>query len=1387
MYHQHSQPQGPPAFSNAPRPQQLPQNQHQNHPTPSVITSQGMDFQFPPPARLPNELHSALALHGNRDMDHRPVDNKDVPNQHQGQRPGCGISQHGNYRSNPVTLNSDNHSGHQQGVDWSGYQPQSKLFISPPPHSGHVPQNPVEKPQSSHTGTRIPNWTGPAAKHLIPHSGGGDGQSLYTAESAGSILASFGLSNDDLEVLSHYPDEQLTPDTLPFILRNIQINKSGDQKSTAATSTSSFSRSIHKLPPSGPSPLVRSRSPELPSLLTVTQTAGKVIDYGHASRAKEETESRETFRREQLSSERRVKLFSSSSTPPKVNKTERQQVNLKHTNPGKHGDQDYRRTNSDHRKSSRSPGREFPPLAKSRNLDRDYRREGPKPRLSPKRRSEESLRRSVPSSDSKQHGSGKTPTLISDFSSVVPKVYPHTCSLCHIQCDQEKDWVDHSNTVNHIAACRELRNKHPDGKSDFPSRSGRYGSRALWDSRDHSPAHSRPRSYSPPKSPQSTHREGSHTNRPYRRPYSTQYHPQYRNYAGGPLHNRGKRPHDYVTKSPGDESHHPPFAKVVHSSRHEPLPSSKSAVKPRSKASKLSSTKAANSNAKPSAPEKKKKGVTAASQHSAISGRLVYLTDIPKDASEEEVTNLVGSFGKINNVILIPCSGEQSDPDEGQKASVCMVKAEDARSLAGSTELFIRQQKLTASVAKKPEGKLSSDTLNSQNSAEGKTELGVSDKNGLVLITGLPQEDWSEADIEKLVQPFGTPSHMILAKQIGKVLVYVPNKEVAEEMVKVNTSSPLKFNDCDLKMRHINQFVSLSTPVALYNLLMGSIDQSESPAQVGWSSLLVIQNVPHTSNGSAEVQKLVRRFGTVIRSLVLQTMVVCEMATAAMALSVYKRFQGFPCIIQNNPLRFSRKPDPKIGTQSKIISAPQSEDKSRDCDMETGENKSDGSKGENPPGDNVKIPPTHAKAPSAELEIPENVENLLSDECQVRAASQSNSAAASNDGEHEAAPQESKQVKVTAEAKEEVEGVKPQEREQKAKEARKESDAREHKERDRRALEKEKVPRERDRVERVRRERDRKEEKKREGERRERAKTDRKSTNAVRSSYRSQKTWRGGKQNSPSTDARRTDTEESDPFPFNMSDFVTVDEVGDVADLPLPPSPTVAMETSPEDPPTLAQKDGQTVESITVDAVPVESDDHESVCEQAPPVQVSPRDSEETAEPPGLPPVTENEPTAEFSAGAQPAVAALPEESERTSSSSAPGTEAEPNEGANGPHSTEEQDKPAQVKDTNGDVTPPEQSGEKEMDKSKSDDQSVKEKTNAASPTIDDYSLPPFNPHNPVGMEFLAPKTGFFCKACNRFFSGAKEAEMAHCKTQKHYDNVKSYLQTKKTGAASIN
>lgn len=57
---------------------------------------------------------------------------------------------------------------------------------------------------------------------------------------------------------------------------------------------------------------------------------------------------------------------------------------------------------------------------------------------------------------------------------------------------------------------------------------------------------------------------------------------------------------------------------------------------------------------------------------------------------------------------------------------------------------------------------------------------------------------------------------------------------------------------------------------------------------------------------------------------------------------------------------------------------------------------------------------------------------------------------------------------------------------------------------------------------------------------------------------------------------KKEEEEEFDQFIFNMSDFVTLDEVGDVTDLPHAPSPT-PMETTEEDPPTLVQKDAKGV------------------------------------------------------------------------------------------------------------------------------------------------------------------------------------------------------------------
>ena len=478
MYHHQSQQQGPPqAFNNRPtRPSQQQQQQpvqQQQGRSATDILSQVLGFQFPPPTQLPDELESALAIRGSRDMDHRLMDHMNQPNPHQNQ----GSSEPSGYNSSPVGFPPDNQPVHQQAVDWSRYPPPSKLFSGQSPVSTHQAQRhqlPGAQQQQQQQRHQLPgaqqqqqqrhqlpggqqpqsiqSWSAsgsPSTQAPGSQSGGNGGrgggggmdiQGLYTPESAGSILASFGLSNEDLEVLSHYPDDQLTPDTLPFILRDIQINKS---------------RSTQGMPPpaSRSSPVRMGHSAaSVPSLLRVTQTAGQVIDYGHASRATEEGGGRETFKREQLSNERTVKMVYSAPPPPpppvatkhKSEAHERRHVRLEPAaESNKHGDLDYRRPSSENRKAKRSPTREFPSASKYLRPDRDYRRDGAEPRPTSETRSEKlsSRQPSSSASSSKPQSSSSSkrlpaPTMICDFSAEHPKVYPHTCSLCTVQCDR---------------------------------------------------------------------------------------------------------------------------------------------------------------------------------------------------------------------------------------------------------------------------------------------------------------------------------------------------------------------------------------------------------------------------------------------------------------------------------------------------------------------------------------------------------------------------------------------------------------------------------------------------------------------------------------------------------------------------------------------------------------------------------------------------------------------------------------------------------------------------------------------------------------------------------------------------------------------------------------
>ncbi|RXM95864.1 Matrin-3 [Acipenser ruthenus] len=55
------------------------------------------------------------------------------------------------------------------------------------------------------------------------------------------------------------------------------------------------------------------------------------------------------------------------------------------------------------------------------------------------------------------------------------------------------------------------------------------------------------------------------------------------------------------------------------------------------------------------------------------------------------------------------------------------------------------------------------------------------------------------------------------------------------------------------------------------------------------------------------------------------------------------------------------------------------------------------------------------------------------------------------------------------------------------------------------------------------------------------------------------------------------------------------------------------------------------------------------------------------------------------------------------------------------------------------------------------------------------HTLGPYTPDNPVGLEYMVPRTGYFCKLCS-VFSSSENEKTAHCSSLEHYEKVKSSL-----------
>ncbi|XP_063303593.1 matrin-3 isoform X1 [Pelobates fuscus] len=52
----------------------------------------------------------------------------------------------------------------------------------------------------------------------------------------------------------------------------------------------------------------------------------------------------------------------------------------------------------------------------------------------------------------------------------------------------------------------------------------------------------------------------------------------------------------------------------------------------------------------------------------------------------------------------------------------------------------------------------------------------------------------------------------------------------------------------------------------------------------------------------------------------------------------------------------------------------------------------------------------------------------------------------------------------------------------------------------------------------------------------------------------------------------------------------------------------------------------------------------------------------------------------------------------------------------------------------------------------------------------------PFQPNNPLGVDYVVPKTGYYCKLCSLFYTNEEVAKVTHCSSLSHYQKLKKVM-----------
>ncbi|XP_074848287.1 zinc finger protein 638 isoform X2 [Carettochelys insculpta] len=642
-------------------------------------------------------------------------------------------------------------------------------------------------------------------------------QSRYTTESASSILASFGLSNEDLEELSRYPDDQLTPENMPLILRDIRMRKMG-----------------HQLPN------VRSQSREKE---TVGGTGGstvksKVIDYGHTSRygyTEDPLEVRVYNPDEPAGENRKFQPQQTISVPPS-NATCNPMFPVEELikQMGFHSESSNTQSFFPVNDAGKVPElcvtptglpvvkpvaqsamppvmpNVMPPMSQSgmaptvqQSLTQPpmaqtiSHSEFSNELLAAVRRHERMQRESGTSQSNAQIGSGQknfqtqvegpikspfgvvkaswlpvfsqvaaqkikrlpTPSMMNDYYATSPRIFPHMCSLCNVECTHMKDWIQHQNNPAHLESCRQLRQQYPDWNPEAHSSKRNEGDRK---------ENQTPKRRSSSGSPGRRHSRGSGSGHILRRSRSRS---PGRFRLARP---RSRSPRQIRRLSPRYRSRSPQRSR--NPLRSSPRPQ-------RSASNEWTSRRTARSPVKSwgasfSAESNKQKSLQAAGQGSSGIGKVSPARGISGPGKISGTMKKPLSAAGHHRTLKKDLSSVPGSATSKMKSET--VDAEEER----DTSLDEKATKETS--VPRPYNRLLREKLLSCG-----TVLHISD---------LPDDGFSDQDIKKIVQPFGKVSDLLVLRSRNEAFLEMNYKEAVVAAVKFGETVPVLVNGKRVKI-----------------------------------------------------------------------------------------------------------------------------------------------------------------------------------------------------------------------------------------------------------------------------------------------------------------------------------------------------------------------------------------------------------------------------------------------------------------------------------------------------------------------------------------------------------------------------------------------------------